>query len=103
MSKKDVMPQNKKEASKTAPNPGYATKEAAKPFVARAWHVQSTDVQADANVEWRRKTVDVMGQKVAIPYLTNPKVIQSGAYLKFYRRAEEPAPSQGASKKARKA
>ena len=103
LQKKDVHAQDDDDA---VVNPGYARRELAEPFVVKCWHVTSTDVQSDVTVEWRRKTVEVLGHTVSVPYLSNPKVVQQGSYLKFFRAADTAsaaASSHQAAKTQRKA
>ena len=103
LQKKDVHP-TRSDASNVA-NPGYATKDAAKPFVVPFWHVGTTDKPAEANMELKKKVVDVFGENLNVPYMQSTKVIQKGAQLRYFRKvdASVPAAAMGApkAKKAR--
>ena len=106
LQKKDVQPQQQPDAGGPA-NPGYATKDASTPFVAPYWHVGTTDQEKEANLITKLITVDVMGEKISIPCLTNPRVIKEGEYIRYYKPADKPQdvakPSAATKPKPKKA
>ena len=82
------MQPSSEDASTKPADPGYAAKEAAAAFVAPFWHATNTAEESDVNMVLKRTHVEVMGQRVMVPYLVNNKIIKEGTYFKFFRPAE---------------